>query len=141
MENLANKQEMLDEAINCLLKLKVNKKHIDKFKQDNLIPLFVNDVKYIPDDINLYEIVKKYEERTKNLVYAITYEHIDGYNMYSMLIVSKYKDDWNYLITNCSEGKDTKFVLSYVYNVDKPIFSEVGDVVIRTSNNNLRRID
>ena len=138
------KEQMKQEAIRRLNALGIYKPYIDKFVKDNTVTLFEEyggfyiDKEYGCDQsiVDLFEQVK--QEYPEYLFYAVDHYVISGYEMYSFLFVSKYKEDWRY---EFEAGRTPgKFIASaYCYNVNEPMFSEMGDILIDTFGGGIKR--
>lgn len=136
----ATREEMKLEAIRRLEALKIYKPYIRKFASKAGIPTFFESFAgfYADQEPGLLEKVKKVEAEHDYLVYALTHERVEGDEMWSMLVVSKYKDDWDYELTPASAGQF--YVFSYVYNIDAPYCSEAGDIVVKSFGGGLKRV-
>lgn len=82
-------------------------------------------------------VIKEFEERTGDLVYHVIHNMTNFGEMYSMLIISKYKEDWDVM---CQGFKGGQFrVFSYVYNKTDPMMSDMGSILVKPSIGGLRR--
>ena len=80
---------------------------------------------------------KAIEKKYGCTVYAITHEFTEFGECYSMLIVSKYKEDWaRSLVT---EGKN-HYAFAYVWNKTDEDSSEFGTVVVKSGFGGITRI-
>ena len=87
-------------AIELMEELGIYKPYIRGFKQDNTICYFEQYAGFWAyQDEELMKKIKEFEERTGNLVYAVTHEYLEFGECYDFLIIPKYKADWKYLIS------------------------------------------
>lgn len=142
MCKIATRKEMQEKAIELLHELDIYEPYINKFKTNGTITLFEGYGGYYiseeNDQTEIYNIVKRYEEERGHLVYAVTHEYVGEDSIYSLLIVTKYKEDWSNLLTKVDDIHN--YVLAYCYNATNPIFSETGDIVISKFGGGIRRI-
>ena len=95
---------------------------------------------YVNEEQNkeLFADIKKFEQETGGLVYAVTHEHTQFGECYDYLYIPRHKEDWHDLIFY-SHNND-HVVFAYVDNKDAPEISESGDITIRTFGGGLTRI-
>lgn len=136
----ATYEEMKLEAIRRLETLGIYKPYIRKFASKATTPTFFEGFAgfYADQEPNLMARIREVENNHKYLVYALTHERIQGDEMWTMLIVSKYKDDWECEISPA--GQNQFYVFSFVYNATTPEFSEAGDVVVKSFGGGIVRI-
>ena len=87
----------------------------------------------MPDE-SVNKIVKAFEEKNDCMVYHV---QVTG-SLISLLYVSKDKSEWNYEFrkrkNNCYTCE------AYVYNAQEPQFSDLGDIVLKSSMGAVARI-
>ena len=79
------------------------------------------------DNEFLNKAIKEYEEKYNSLVYHVIHTHAEFGELYNLLMVSDYEDEWP------MDRRDTEMGLVYVYciNVSVPEFSEHGTIQVR----------
>lgn len=128
-------------AIKLLEDLDIYKPYIRAFKEQNKICLFEEYAGFYIDEEQekeLYENIKKFEEEHECIVYAVTHEYTQFGECYDYLIVPKYKDEWDTLISYSNVNKHVIF--AYVVNKDEPYCSEYGDITVQSFGGGLCRI-
>lgn len=82
------------------------------------------------------EQVRKFEEETGNLVYHAILDHLEFGDCLALLYVSEDEEEWE------MEREDLKemYPMSYVCNLDEPMFSEYGTIGIQPRFGGLARI-
>ena len=127
-------------AIQCLEKLNIYKPYIRKFKSKAGTPCFFENFGgfYADQEEVLWNRIKEVEEKTGCLVYAITHELTDMGELWSMLCISQNPDSINDFITETVPGQF--YAYAYVWNKTEPIFSEFGDVVVKSFGGGIKRI-
>lgn len=128
-------------AIKLLKDLDIYKPYIRAFKEQNKICLFEEYAGFYIDEEQekeLYENIKKFEEEHECIVYAVTHEYTQFGECYDYLIVPKYKDEWDTLISYSNVNKHVIF--AYVVNKDEPYCSEYGDITVQSFGGGLCRI-
>lgn len=132
-----NKQKEI--AIQCLDKLSVYKPYVTKFKNTGMPCFFEHYAGFWADqEPELYNKIKEVEEEFGCLVYAITHEITDYGEMWSMLCVPEDSsvDD---LILSTSKI-DTFYAFTYTWNKSNPIFSEFGDIAVRSFGGGIKKV-
>ncbi len=128
-------------AIRCLEKLGIYKPYIRKFKSKASIPTFFENFAgfYVDQEPEIYSKIKEVEEEYGVLVYALTHELLDYGETWSMLCVpSDIEDEVAACLSNFNQNEFYAF--SYVWNKSNPLFSELGDIVVRSAYGGLKRI-
>lgn len=81
--------------------------------------------------------IKGVEERYDCLVYAVLHTFANFGELYEFLVVEDYEEDWEMFVADANGG----YVFAWVENVDVPMYSEFGSVVVkRTPAGGLQRI-
>lgn len=143
MSDILTREEQRDIAIKALKQLKIYNPYIEKFKEDGTVTLFQQYAGFYVDETqnqDVLKIIKDFEAETGSLVYAITEEYFVFGRCYTMLCVSKYKDDAKFTIDKTMRP-DTLAVFAWVHNYDEPAFSEYGTVCVRTAGGGIRRVE
>ena len=127
-------------AVRCLNELDICVPYIRDFESNNRVYLFKNyEGSRISPDSLVATKLREVEKRLKCKVYAVTYETFSFGRVYSFLIVSRYKADWDTMFHKCPKmGK--YYAYAYAWNVDKPECSEPGGVFIDSAIGGIRRV-
>ena len=127
-------------AIQCMGKLDIYKPYIRKFKSAATLPCFYENFAgfWADQEPELYAKVKEIEEEHGCLVYAITHEITDYGENWSMLCVPESVESIDEVIG--SFNSEEYYVFSYVWNKSNPIFSEFGDILIKSAYGGLKRV-
>ena len=132
------KQEMKEKAVELLGELDIYKPYIRGFKNKGDVCYFENFGGFWAyQEPELMEKIKQVEEKYGCLVYAVTHEYTTFGELYSMLIVTKYKQEWKGLVTKQEKNRFTAF--AYVWNKDDDYCSEFGDIGVQSWGGGLRR--
>ena len=135
-----NNTQQKDIATKCLEKLDIYKPYIKKFKSTGMPCFYENYAGFwVDQEPEVYNKMKEVEEEYKVLVYALTHEITDYGETWSMLCVPQDTDGVDDLILPTSRP-DTFYTFSYVWNKSNPIFSELGDIVVRTLGGGIKRV-
>lgn len=134
---IATQEERKAKAIEVMKQLDIYKPYIEGFEQNDYVCMYERHIgfwafQYPELDAKIKEIEKKYG----CTVYAVTHEFTEFGELYDLLIIPKYKDEWEYVIcgdkSNCS-------TYAYVWNKTDEPCSELGDICIRSAFGGLRR--
>ena len=136
--NVTLKQQQKELAITLMKKLDIYQPYIDCFEKENIVSYFERYIGFWAyQDKDLDTKVKELEQAYGCTVYAITHEFTEFGECYSMLIVSKYKEDWSRSLV--TEGK-THYAFAYVWNKTDEDCSEFGTVVVKSALGGITRI-
>ena len=127
-------------AVRCLEKLAIYKPYITKFKSKAGVPCFFENFAgfYVDQEPNIYNKMKEVEEEHGCLVYALTHEITEIGETWSMLCVPDDAEDLSAVID--SFNQEEYYAYSYVWNKSNPIFSEFGDIVVKSFGGGIKRI-
>jgi hypothetical protein len=127
-------------AIQCLEKLNIYKPYIRRFKSKAGTPCFFENFGgfYADQEEELWAKIKEVEKDYDVLVYAITHEFLEFGECWAMLCVNK----------DCEEPSEcldmytanSYYAFAYVWNETEPMFSEFGDVLVRSFGGGIRRV-
>ena len=126
-----------EKAIECLQELDIF--CTDLFVAKNKIAVFDS---FLGEALSTYpglaEKINEIEQEYGCLVYAVTHEFLPFGECLSMLIVSKYEEDWE----QCLQRIDTdKFlVYAYVWNTTDDACSEFGYITVLTGFGGIVRV-
>ena len=126
MENL--KIEQKQEAIARMKKLDIYAPAITEFEKENLVNKSEHGGILYWLDENEQEMVKEFEEKYGAMVYHIIHNYTNFGELYSLLYVSKDKDEWDY----DNDDLNHNICLAYVKNLDEDAFSEFGSIGIKS---------
>lgn len=127
-------------AIQCLEKLDIYKPYIRKFKSKAGTPCFFENFGgfWADQEEKLWNKIKEVEKDYNVLVYAVTHERFDIGETWSMLCVSQNPDSLSDFISEA--GNNRFYTYSYVWNETEPMFSEFGDIVVKSFGGGIKRI-
>lgn len=127
-------------AIKCMEKLDIYKPYINKFKSKAGIPCFFENFAgfYVDQEPEIYNKVKEVEEEFGCLVYALTHEITNLGETWSMLCVPQDNDGADDLLGSFNQNE--YYAFAYVWNKSNPIFSEFGDIVVKSFGGGIKRI-
>ena len=128
-----------DIAIQCMEKLEIYKPYINKFKTSGMPCFFENYAGFwVDQEPEVYKKMKEIEEENNMLVYALTHELTDYGETWAMLCVPK---DTDIMEDVLGRFNNTEFyAFSYVWNKSNPIFSEFGDITIKSYCGGIKRV-
>lgn len=125
-------------AVRCLEMLDIYKPYIRKFKSKEGIPCFFENYAgfYADQEEKLYSKIKEVESEYNYLVYAITHEITDIGETWSMLCVPQNSSIEDVL--NRANSQEF-YAFAYVWNETVPVYSEAGDIVVRSAFGGIKR--
>ena len=111
-------------------KMEIYQPYIEEFDKNNQITYFERGMGYwVNADSELYQRIKKIEEKYDLTVYAITHEYCEFGECYSLLYLSNRKGEWKHTVE--SDGKE-HYAYAYVWNKTDDSCSEFGTIGIRS---------
>lgn len=120
-----NKQKQKQEAIQRMQILDLFNEAIQEFKEHDVVSISENGTLFWLTD-KQKQYVRNFENTYNALVYHVIHNYTEYGEMLSFLFVSKYSNEWDEdkqdLKNNCP--------MVYVENLDEPMFSEFGSIVI-----------
>jgi hypothetical protein len=139
-DTFMDKIEQKELAVKCLEMLDIYKPYINKFKSKAALPCFFEHYAgfYVDQEPEIYNKMKELEEEHGFLVYALTHEITDLGETWSMLCVPKSAEGIEDLLGRFNQNE--YYVLAYVWNKSNPLFSELGDIVVKSFGGGLKRI-
>ena len=129
------REEMKLEAIERMKMLSMSKSCINAFKKGKVWESERIGALYEVNDQE-QQIIDKFEKDSGGVVYHIIHNMTQFGELYSILYVSKHKDEWEIDRQDIKEN----IVFAYVYNKTCEDFSEYGSIMIRPSIGGLMRI-
>ena len=128
-------------AIQCLEKLDIYKPYIEKFKSAGMPCFFENYAGFwVDQEPEVYKKMKELEEERGCLVYALTHELTDYGETWAMLCIPADPVEIEDLMSRALDDSNEFYVFSYVWNKSNPIFSEFGDIVVKSYCGGIKRI-
>ena len=133
------KEERKEKALQVMKELDIYQPYIDGFKEDDNNVCFYENFGgfWAWQDKELITKVKEIEEQYNCTVYAITHEYLEFGECYDFLLVSDYKEEWDYTIEKVDNNKFYAF--AYVWNKDDDNCSEFGTIGVQSFGGGIRR--
>lgn len=131
-------EELKQKAVECMNKLGIDKRHIERFKEGNSI--YIYEYSYgIPAYLEpeVLAKVKQFEDECDCLVYAVTYAHMHSGEYYDFLYVPRRKEDWDELVTK--EGT-LFYAETYRWDVDDDEYSDYATIGICSVEGGIARV-
>ena len=125
-------------ALSAMKNLDIYKPYINKFEKDGTITLFERFGGYYIDEDNEPELLKKikeFEAESECIVYAVTHEFFEFGDCYSFLCISKYEEEWAFMLNETKRG----LAFSYVWNKTDEWCSEFGTISVRSFGGGIAR--
>ena len=134
------KEQQTQVAIKLMETMDLYKPYIKTFKEKGIITLYENYAGFYIEETEqeLLDNIKEFEKEHECLVYAVTHEYTQFGECYDYLIVPKYEEEWNDLISYSNQTKHVVF--AYVVNKDDPWCSEFGDITVNQFGGGLVRV-
>ena len=129
------RENQKEEALKRMELLKMSRQCINAFKRGEIWESEGYGALYECNDEEK-KIIEKFEKEHNGLVYHMIHNVFQFGECYTILFVSKYKDEWKDDINDINDG----YVLAYVENIDDPICSEFGSVAIKPNIGGLVRL-
>ena len=124
MEKAKQKQEALER----MKLLNLSKNIIKEFDKEGIVNLSENGGILYWLDSDQQAIVDEFEKEYDALVYHVIHDFTEFGELYSLLYVSKYEEEWEDDKDDIKNG----IALVYVKNMDEDLFSEFGSIGIRS---------
>ena len=131
-------EERKEKAIELMKKLDIYKPYIKGFEKENDVCFFEGFGGFwVYQEPEIYEQMKKIEEKYNCTVYAITHEFTEFGELYDFLLVTDYKEEWEDLVV---KENNTYFAFAYVWNKSDNNLSELGTICLQSFGGGIRRI-
>ena len=125
-------------AIELMTKLDIYKPYIKGFKEENEVYYFEEFAGFWAfQEPELVKKIKEIEQKHNCLVYAVTHEFTEFGECYDLLLVSDYKEEWDYELEKISPNTYSAF--AYVWNKDDEWCSEFGSIGIQSFGGGVKR--
>ena len=132
------KQQQKAKAIEIMKQMDIYKPYIEGFKNEDKVCFFEQFGGFwVYQEPEVEAKMKELEKEYGCTVYAITHEFTHFGECYSFLLVSKYKEEWDMLVTS---EKNNHYAFAYVWNKDDDYCSEFGTVVVKSFGGGIKRI-
>ena len=133
------KEERKELALKFMKQLDIYKPYIKGFENNDEVCFFERFAGYWAwQDEDLQNKIKWLEEKYNCTVYAVTHEYAEFGELYNFLIVTDYKEEWDELLIEYSEGQHSAF--AYVWNKTVNDFSEFGSILVDSFGGGIRRV-
>ena len=134
------KEQQIQVAIKLMETMDLYKPYIKAFKEKGIVTLYEDYAGFYIEETEqeLLDNIKEFEKEHECLVYAVTHEYTQFGECYDYLIVPKYEEEWNDLISYSNQTKHVVF--AYVVNKDDPWCSEFGDITVNQFGGGLVRV-
>ena len=138
--NTALREQQKNVAIGLMETMDIYKPYIKAFKEKGIVTLYEDYAGFYIEETEqeLLDNIKEFEKEHECLVYAVTHEYTQFGECYDYLIVPKYEEEWNDLISYSNQTKHVVF--AYVVNKDDPWCSEFGDITVNQFGGGLVRV-
>ena len=132
------KQQQKAKAIEIMKQMDIYKPYIEGFQNEDKVCFFEQFGGFwVYQEPEVEAKMKELENEYGCTVYAITHELTQFGECYSFLLVSKYEEEWDMLVTS---EKNNHYAFAYVWNKDDDWCSEFGTVVVKSFGGGIKRI-
>lgn len=138
-----DKIEQKEIAVRCLEALDIYKPYIRKFKSKAGIPCFFENFAgfYVDQEPEIYNKMKELEEEHGCLVYALVHDINSIGEFWSMLCVPRECEGVDDIIGSFNNSnRNDRWAFTYTWNRTNPMFSEFGDIAVRSFGGGIKRI-
>lgn len=127
-----------EKAIEFLKKLNIVEPQIEIFCEEDVVTQYECCIGFdIDKESALYAKIQEIQNKYGCLVYAVTHKNTAFGELYSMLVISKYKEEWE--DTLYIDSEETR-AFAYVWNATYDDMSEFGDVWLEARFGGIRRV-
>lgn len=127
-----SREEMKAEAVKRLQQLKLNPAIIQQFEESGEIHSCIGyDGHPVPADPVLKEQIRQLETENGFMVFLNIHSEMFYCSMDSLLIVSKFREDWKMEVLDIQDG----YAMTYTINQTHPECSEMGSIAISHTKN------
>ena len=134
--SVLTREMMVEEGVKRMKMLKMLPNPIRDFQKEGKLNLSEMGGYLYWLDEEQEKMVKDFEERTGYVVYHVIHDFTNIGEMYSLMYVSTYPEEWEYDHEDIKEGR----AVCHVVNVDMPDCSESGSIGIRPSIGGVARV-
>lgn len=133
MANLKERQKA--EAVKRMKKLNIMEQAIEDFVSDDKLNLSENHGMLYWLNDNEQAIVDKFNKKFGDLVYHVIHEFTNIGELYCLLYVSQYEEEWKEDEQNLNEGQ----TYAYVVNKNSPDSVDIGAIGVKPMNGGVER--
>ena len=129
-----------EKAIGTMHKLDIFELYIKEFEETQTVCLFEGFGGFYIENYNepqLLEKIKEVESDYGIIVYAVTHELTEFGEIYDLLYISKYTEDWKYSI---EKDGITYYVSAYAWNKSDDFCSEFGTIGVVSRGGGIARV-
>lgn len=131
-------EERKIKAVELMKQLNIYKPYIKDFEEKDTVCFYENFAGFWAwQDDELNTKIKEIESKYHCTVYAVTHEFTEFGECYSMLIVTRYKQEWENLVYN---DNGTFYAFAYVWNKTDDWCSEFGTVGVKSMGGGIKRV-
>ena len=125
-------------ALKAMKQLDIYKPYIQGFKQEDKVCFFEQFGGFwVYQEPEIEKKMREIEQKHNCTVYAITHEFTDFGELWDLLIVTDYPEEWEDTVYSYG-NKHTLF--AYVWNKSDEDCSEFGDITVQSFGGGIRRI-
>ena len=132
---MASREKMKAVAIERMKKIGIMEQPIKEFEEEGKLNLSENGGMLYWLDDGQKAMVEKFEQENEALVYHVIHQFTNIGELFNLLYVSKYTEEWEADMDDIGIGE----VLAYVVNKDMPDCSEFGTIGIEPINGGVTR--
>ncbi len=125
-ENLATKEEMIEEAVRRMKVLKLHQNPIKEFEEEQKLNRSDKGILFWLDE-DEEKMVRDWENQYGYVVYHVIHSFSNLGETYELLYVAPYMEDWEYDNENLLEG----YTIAHVINKSMPDCSESGTIGVK----------
>lgn len=132
------REQKIDEAVKRMKELKIFDDTIKSFKEGKVSQSIQGFMYWIDENTenNLAKRIADFENENNAVVYYVIATNTNFGMLYNLLYVGDNADEWEMEHEDIKDG----YVFSYVINVDEPMFSEFGTIVVSNQFGGLVRV-
>ena len=120
------REKMVAEGVKRMKMLKMLDQPIKEFKEEGKLNLSERGMLYWLDE-EQEQMVREIEEEIEGVVYHVIHDYTNLGEMFSLMYVSKYKEEWEMDHEDLKEGR----ALCYIVNASMPDCSEMGTIGVK----------
>lgn len=132
------REQKKQKALEIMKKMDIFKPYIKGFKDEDLVCFFERCCGYWAyQEPALMDRIKEIEQRFDCLVYAVTHEYTEFGELWDLLIISDYEEDWDDIVIKVDTNKFYAF--ASVWNVSHDTLSEFGFIGVQSFGGGIAR--
>ena len=132
------REQKIDEAVKRMKELKIFDDTLKSFQEGKVSQSIQGFMYWIDESTenNLAKRIADFENENNAVVYYVIATNTNFGMLYNLLYVGDNADEWEMEHEDIKDG----YVFSYVINVDEPMFSEFGTIVVSNQFGGLVRV-